>query len=245
MSDKSAKNYYIKNKPLLMKNFGYSLKIIKDLLLERFDDSKSEDLINQMKNEYEKIITELPDIGGKKNFFISILTGKASLIAVFRILEKEGYSYREIGEFSYRFTEIETKNGIERAKKKGINLMDLFFNDTYINSLRKHCVDSQKKEYPYNWVMKFVDGSNEDFTNGFEVSECGIHKVYKKLGAEKYAPFACILDYAQANVLGFGLTRTKSLANGALGCDHRYYKTGSTPVSWPPDNLKEYKKKFE
>lgn len=245
MSNKSANNYYIKNKPKLMKNFEYSLKIAKDLLLEKYEESKSEELINQMRSEYEDILTELPDIGGKKNLFISILTSKASLVAMFRVLEKEGYTYREIGDFSYRFTEIETKNAMERAEKKGINLLDVFFDDAYIYSLKKHCEDSQERKYPDNWVMEFVDGSNEDFDNGFNVSECGIFKVYKKLGAEKYAPFACILDYAQANILGFGLTRTKSLANGALGCDHRYTRTDITPIAWPPDNLKEYKKKFE
>jgi hypothetical protein len=44
-------NYYLTNKPKLMKRFGYSLKIAKDLLMERFDDSKADDLINQMRNE--------------------------------------------------------------------------------------------------------------------------------------------------------------------------------------------------
>jgi len=238
-------DYYLKNKPKLMKRFGYSLKIAKDLLMERFDDSKADDLINQMRNKYEDLLIKMPDVGGKKNLLISILTDKVSLLAMLFILEKEGYTYREIGEFAIKFTEIETKNAMERAENKGINLLDLYFDDVFLNSARTHCNDTLKRKYPDNWVMEFVDGINEDFDYGLNVSECAIHKTYKRFGAEKYAPFACLIDFAQGNVLGFGLTRTKSLANGALGCDHRYIKTGNTPKAWPPETFPEYTGKFE
>ena len=134
---------------------------------------------------------------------------------------------------------------MERTEKKGMNLLNLFFNDVFLNSARTHCNDTLKRKYPDNWVMEFVDGTNEDFDYGMNVSECAIHKAYKRFGAEKYAPFACLIDFAQGNVLGFGLTRTKSLANGALGCDHRYTKTGNTPKAWPPESFPEYTGKFE
>lgn len=238
-------DYYLKNKPNLMKRFGYSLKIAKDLLMERFDESKSDDLINQMRKKYEDLLTKMPDVGGKKNLFISIITDKVSLLAMFFILEKEGYTYREIGEFAIKFTEIETKNAMERTEKKGMNLVDLYFNDIFLNSARTHCNDTLKRKYPYNWIMEYLDGTNEDFDYGLNVSECAIHKIYTKLGAEKYTPFGCLIDFAQGNILGFGLTRTKSLANGALGCDHRYTKTGNTPKAWPPENFPEYTSKFE
>ena len=238
-------NYYLKNKLKLMKRFGYSLKIAKDLLMERFNESKSENLINQMRNEYEDILTKMTDVGGKKNLLISIITDKVSLLAMFFILEKEGYTYREIGEFANKFTEIETKNAIERAEKKGMNLSDFFFDDVFINTAKTHCNDTLKKKYSDNWVMEFVDGTNDDFDYGLNVSECAILKAYKKLGAEKYAPFACLIDFAQAHVLGTGLSRTKSLANGASGCDHRYSRIGNTPKAWPPETFTEYTGKFE
>ena len=245
MSSKSVKDYYVKNKPVLMKKFEFSLKIAKDLLMERFIESKSEDLINQMRKEYEDMLTKMTDIGGSRNLFISTLTAKVSLLAIFRILEKEGYTYREIGKFNNRYKEIETKNDMERAEKSGENLLDAMFSDIYIKSLKRYCNISQKRKYPDDWVMQFVDGTNEEFDIGFNISECGILKAYKKLGAEKYVPFACLLDLAHAHVLGYGLSRTKTIANGASGCDHRYIRIGSTPKAWPPDNIKEYTKKFE
>ena len=230
---------------MLIKNFDYSLKFVKELLIQRFPEPKSEDLINQMRKEYEEILTKMTDIGGLRNKFISTLTAKVSLLAIFRILEKEGYTYREIGEFNNTFKEIETKNAMERAEKSGGNLLDASFSDVYINSLKRHCDISQKRKYSDNWVIEFVDGSNEEFDYGFNISECGILKAYKKLGAEKYVPFACLLDLAHAHVLGYGLSRNQTIANGASGCDHRYTRNGNTPKAWPPDKLKEYTRKFE
>ena len=245
MSSKSVKDYYIKNKPGLMKQFELSLKIAKDLLMERFIESKLEDLIKQMRKEYEDILTKMTDIGGSRNPFISTLTAKVSLLALFRILEKEGYTYREIGEFNNRFKELETKYEMEKAKRSGGNLLDIIFSDAYIKPLKRHCDISQKRKYPDDWVMQFVDGTNEEFDFGLDISECGILKAYKKLGAEKYGPFACLLDFAQAYVLGFGFSRNQTITNGASKCDHRYTRIGNTPKAWPPDNIKEYTKKFE
>ena len=241
----SSKDYYMKNKPKLMKRYGYSLQIAKDLLMEKFDESKSEEVINQMRKQFEDLLTKMPDVGGKKNFLISTLIDKVSLLAMFFILENEGYTYREIGEFCSNFIEKQTKEYMERAEKKGIDVLDLYFNDVFLNSAETHCNDTLKRKYPDNWVMEYVDGTNEDFDYGLNVSECAVHKAYKHLGGEKYSPFGCLIDYDQAHVIGFGLTRTKSLANGAAGCDHRYTRQGKSPKSWPPEKFTEYTDKFE
>ena len=241
----SSKDYYMKNKPKLMKRYGYSLQIAKDLLMKKFDESKSEEVIEQMRKQFEELLAKMPDVGGGRNFLISTLIDKVSLLAMFFILEKEGYTYREIGEYFSNFIEIETKGFMERAAKKGIDVLDLYFNDVFLDSAKAHCNDTLKRKYPDNWVMEYVDGTNESFDYGLNVSECAVHKAYKRLGGEKYSPFACLIDYAQAHVIGFGLFRTKSLANGASGCDHRYTRQGKSPKAWPPETFVEYTGKFE
>ena len=245
MSTRDVKDYHIKNKPRLMKQFELTLEIVKDILKERFTASKCETLINQMRKEYEGILTKMTDIGGGKHPFISTLTSKVSLLAIFHILDKEGYTYREIGEFSIRYKEIETKKEMKRIEKSGGNYLDIMFSDAYLKPLKKYCELSQRRKYPDDWVMKFVDGTNEEFDFGINISECGILKAYKKLGAEKYGPFMCLLDFAHAHVIGFKFSRTKTIANGASGCDHRYTRIGTTPKAWPPDHIKEYTKRFE
>ena len=92
--------------------------------------------------------------------------------------------------------------------------------------------------------MEFVEGDGKTFDYGYRFTECGIHKVFKKLGAVKYVPFMCLSDFAQGNVYGFGFARTQTIGNGDPICDHRFLKNGTTPRAWPPDDLPEYRSKI-
>ena len=53
-------DYYIKQKPKLMEQFDKFLRITKDILVEQYTDSKAENLINQIRDNYEEIIPEIP-----------------------------------------------------------------------------------------------------------------------------------------------------------------------------------------
>ncbi|MHA1492171.1 MAG: L-2-amino-thiazoline-4-carboxylic acid hydrolase [Promethearchaeota archaeon] len=242
MSEKAIKtDYYVKMKPKMMAQFDKSLQITKDLLMKKFSESKTKEIIKQMKNEYEELFPEIPYIGGKKNPYTTMLVNSVADLAIMRILEKEGLTYHEIGEFIYESSEIVYKSRIRKLKKTGQHPADQLFNKVYVNYVKTLTEKSQKKQYPYDWVWEFVEGDGKIFDYGFNISECGIHKVFKKLGAEKYVPFICLIDYATANMYGFGFTRTQNLGNGAPICDLRYIKNGTTPRGWPPNHLQEYK----
>jgi hypothetical protein len=62
------------------------------------------------------------------------------------------------------------------------------------------------------------------------------------LDAERFVPFFCLADFSEANILGFGFSRTQTLGFGANMCDHRYVKNYKTPRGWPPDDLPEFNK---
>ena len=242
MSEKSVNtDYYIKQKPKLMEQFDKFLRITKDILVKKYSDFKAEELINQMRDEYERIIPEIPYIGGKKNLYTSMLVEGVATLPIILILEKEGLSYREIGEIIYNFFEIASNIRKRKLEKIGQDPADQYFNKNTINFIKIITKKSQKRQYPDDWVWEFVEGEGKPFDYGFNVPECGIHKVFKRLGVEKYVPFICLADFATANVYGFGFTRTQTLGNGALICDHRFIKNGTTPRAWPPDNLEEYK----
>ena len=77
--------------------------------------------------------------------------------------------------------------------------------------------------------MEFVEGDGTSFDYGFDISECGVYKLFKELGAEKDVPFQCMSRVREANIFGYGLFRTQTLATGALKCDYRYTKKLKTP----------------
>lgn len=75
MSVKVVDNYYIKRKRKLMRNFEERIDLLKDLLGKKFDDAEIDEIVSQMKAEFEKIIPEIPYIGGQKNPMTILIIG--------------------------------------------------------------------------------------------------------------------------------------------------------------------------
>lgn len=227
-----------------MKDFDSILPILQRIFAKKLSDEKINELFNLMKPEYEDIIPEIPYIGGKKNFFTNYLIGGASVLAIIRILEKEGFTLWDIGEFLYNLSDINNKFRKKKMEETGNNPSQYLFEKEHMDYMKVLTEESHKREYPENWVADYIEGDGKTFEWGFNVYECGIHKFFKKYDAEKYVPFICLSDFSEANIFGFGFSRTQTLSNGAPLCDHRYIKNVETPRAWPPDNIKEFKFKL-
>jgi len=234
MSNEKEKNYYIKKKRTLIRQFNAALTIVKNILIEYFGQVKFEEITTEARKDFEQLLPQIPYIGGKDNRITEELINSAILLPLLRIFEKEGLDFYEIGKLTYEIFE---------AFFKVIPPSDDIFSDDYINQEKERAKNSKLRKYPGDWVFDFVEGDGKTFTFGIDFYECGVYKFYKSQGLEHLMPIVCISDFAQARAYGYGLTRTQTIANGALLCDFRYIKGGSSPRAWPPDNLPEFKKK--
>lgn len=244
MAVKDIKDYYIKRKPKLMKSFTKELETARELFTKKFSEAKVDEIFSKVKSEYENLIPEIPYIGGIKNRSTDIIVEAVSYLAMFRVLEKEGFTLRDIGEFFYEICDISGNSRKNDLSKNGIDPSQIPFDPANVDLRKKRSETSKLRNYPDDWVMDFVEGNGKTFEWGFNIYECGIHKVYKKLDAEKYIHLFCLADFSAANILGYGFTRTQTLGFGASMCDHRYVKNYKTPKGWPPDDLPEYKINF-
>ena len=244
MTVKIQNDYYIKRKSKLMKDFSKHIKFARNILKRKLNETKVNEMYNQMKAEYEKIIPEIPYIGGTKNPFSTLLVGGMSSLAMFRVLEKEGFTLRDIGEFYYEFRD--THNAIRKnnLEKIGKDPTQYPFESSYVDWAKKQCEISKLRNYPDDWVADYVEGDGKTFEWGFNFHECAFYKVFKRLGVKRYVPFFCLADFSEANILGFGFSRTKTIRFGAPFCDHRYVKGYKTPKGWPPDELPEFNKNY-
>jgi len=240
---KIIEDYYTKRKPEMMKNFSHELEIARELLIKKFNEPKLDELFKQMKSEYEKLIPEIPYIGGLENMFTNILVISMSFLAMFRILEKEGLTLRDIGEFNYELWDIHSNMRKKEFLSISKNSAQYQFESAHVDLWKKLCETSKLRNYPDDWVMDFVEGDGKTFEWGVNYYECGIYKVFKRLDAEKYVHFFCLADYSDANISGYGFTRSQAIGFGAPMCDHRYLREYKTPRGWPSDDLAEYKNK--
>ncbi len=235
-------DYYSKRKDKLLAKFDKEISVAKNILAKKYNDLELEMITKAMRKEFEILIPKIPYIGGQMNSFTSMLVDSISILAMIRVLERKGYKYLQIGEFIYQFHELVNMNLKYKLQESDQDALDQFFGKNYLDYLRKLSDILKRKQYADDWVFEFIEGDGVNFDYGMNFTECGLCKVFKRLGAEKYVPFLCISDFIQANIIGFGFKRTQTIGNGAPKCDHRFLKYGTTPLTWPPHNLQEFKK---
>jgi len=234
MVNEKEKNYYIKKKRILIRQFDAATSIAKNILSKYFGDAKFNELIIKARTDFEMLLPQIPYVGGKDNHLTESLISSVILLPLLRVFEKEGLDFYEIGKLAYDLFE---------AFYKFIPPTNDIFSEEYINQEKENAKNSKLHKYPGDWVFDFVEGDGKTFTFGIDYFECGVHKFYKSQNAEHFMPIVCIADFAQAQAYGHGLKRTQTIGNGAPLCDFRYIKNGITPRAWPPDNLPEFKKK--
>ena len=227
MADPSS--YYILRKRRLLKEFDFVVRHSRSVLEKYAGFENVNALVDETRREFENIIPQLPYIGGKQPFteFI-VFTGM--LLAIYRVNKTRGKTVEETGELVYEI-------GREFLKSSPLFLKNLFgfmnFSSFYLNRLRKRAVESHQRKYPDGYVYNFVEGNGETFDYGVDYLECASCKFLARQNASELAPYLCPVDILYSEALGWGLTRTVTLADGADKCDFRFKKGGPTNVSVP------------
>jgi hypothetical protein len=90
-----------------------------------------------------------------------------------------------------------------------------------------------------DFELRYVTGDGSDFDLGVDYVRCGNLELAKKLGAEAFAPYVCMSDVVLSDALGWGLTRTQTLADGCSHCDFRFKKNGATRISSKTPEVQE------
>ena len=161
MVAKIVDDFYIRKKSKFLRSFDERLTVVNEELCMKFDDKKSEELLNQMKEEFEKILPDIPYIGGQKSPLTLVLVKYMSDLAIFRTLEKEGFSFREIGEFHYNYVMTALKLRKEALEKAGRDPSEYPFDPVYRDYQKKLTEDTQMNLYPDDWVMDFIESKGE------------------------------------------------------------------------------------
>lgn len=207
-------------------------------LIDRFGRDRATSLVKEIREAYNALSPNMPDIGGEENMFTEWLIYGVYYLAVYQVLKAEGQSVEEVGEVMYNIFQA-----MADYPKWVLRLVGRFkYNDTYVRHLKAAAANTQKCRYSADWVATFIEGNGEGFDYGLDITECGICKLYRAHGADELAPYLCLSDYVVSNAFERGLVRYKTVAEGAEVCDFRYKKGRQTFVNplregWPPKFL--------
>jgi hypothetical protein len=210
----------------LLKAFDRTAACIRNVLVSHYDKEKADEIIRYSRREYEALIPQIPYIGDNNPFVIFLHT-TSRYLAFYRILRQTGLSLEEARELLCRMNEAEFK-AIPLLMRRIIGW--LWFSPWLIKRIKKRAQESQQRRYPDNYVLTFVQGDGRTFDYGIDYTECAGCKFLKNQNALELAPIMCRFDRAASDLLGWGLTRTMTIAEGYEKCDFRFTKHGKTNV---------------
>lgn len=227
MGDKSTETYFISRKSKLLKDFDNLMKKARNVLIKQYGKKFSETIVSEACREYSKLIPKIPYVG-QSRIFIQFIIGTAQSLAIYRVIASHGKTVEEAGKLYYLLCES-VLNSYPRIVHQLIG--NLMFSKFFLRTAKKRALESQKRLYPGGYVFSFIDGDGREFDYGVDYSECGSCKFLSEQGASELAPYICTADIIYSKLFGWGLIRTKTIAEGFEKCDFRFKKGGETRVS--------------
>jgi hypothetical protein len=210
--------YYTTRAEGLVRDFDRACAWYKPGLIQGFGLDRASDTLQEARGEYVRLIPQIPYIGGPKVHMTSDLLESVQVLAFLRGLRTQGATLRESGAIVFGAV----RERLSRYPRLALKLGELrAFSGPFRSYLKRQAAGSRAREYPAGFVFEFLAGDGREFDWGLDITECGILKFFEAQGEADFMPVVCPIDYVLSEWLGYGLARTKTLAEGAECCNPR------------------------
>ena len=219
--------FYTSNRDRFVTAFDKIRIAVVDYISKQSTSESANDIGNEAALNFEKILPELPYVGGDVHPGTQFIVNAGQWIALYKSMIKRGYKALEVGQMMYSICEDQLKEvpSDELEKQKALT-----FSDEYID-LMKQWAESTSP-YESDWKADFIKGDGVDFDYGLDFRACPCLELFKAQNAKQLAPFFCLLDFPEAKQLNSGFFRTKTLAQGNDICNFRYKKGKEVVQNW-------------
>ncbi len=220
--------YYTSHKEALLKDFERTSALTRDTLVSQFGADFTQELRDKVRKEYEALIPEIPFItGGRARMLNSFLLIIAQELAVYKALSKLGKSPEDAWQLCHQALRL-TVATIPGWKRWLVR--KLMFSKLVRMIMASRARRRQKGRFG-DFEIEYLSGYGEDFDLGVNYLQCGNHRFAMEHGGEAFAPYICMSDIALSDAMGWGLTRTQTLADGCDHCDFRMKEGAVTRIS--------------
>lgn len=225
-----ARNNYLTRKKQLMRTFDKLLARVEPAVIAWLGEEQANRFMQEARQEYEELIPRIPFIGNNA-LLLSFFFPTSRYLAVYRALQRQGRKVEEAGRLVYLMGAEEARAIPYLARRL---LEYLWFSRLFRQLLKRRATKSQRRRYPGDFVMNYVEGDGREFDYGVDYIECANCKFLQAENALELAPYECATDRPISELAGWGLTRTMTIAEGFPRCDFRFKKGGKTRVPIPP-----------
>jgi hypothetical protein len=226
----------------LLRDFDETARLARARLASRYGDEFTEAVAREVRQEYERLIPEIPFIPGVRarslNAFLRIT---AQELAVYRVMKRRGKSSDEAWEICHEA--IVARMDTYPAWKAWL-LGKLMFSKAMKRRVGKRAANGGQLRFG-DFEVRYLIGDGKSFDWGVDYVACGNYEFMKQQGAEEFAPYVCLSDIALGRALGWGLIRTQTLADGCDRCDFRFKQGGETHISSQTPEVQEAIERIE
>jgi hypothetical protein len=205
------------------------LDLAEPMLRERTHLSDIDGVRQQMMDEFEVVLTQMPYVGGEasrmSDFFMRLL----GFIAIGRVLRRHGVPLPVIGDIereTYK-AHLLTVPEAERLAS-GRQFLSPENKSLVREQAAQSATPNHQQAFPDDFVYDFVEpGPGDNFEFGIDYKACGFCKFAARHGDHEILPSICGLDFAAYAARGIHLERTQTLAGGANHCNFRFSRLRS------------------
>jgi len=209
---------------------------MKASLVARYGKEVAGTLQREGRQEYEKLIPEIPYIKGlRARLFNSFLLITAQELATYKAMKKHGKAPEEAWELCHEALRLRMAE-IPQWKRW---LLKRFMFSLLVRKVVASRARRQQKVRFGDFEVEYLIGEGDEFDFGVNYLQCGNHTFLKRHGGDEFAPYVCMSDIVLSDAMGWGLIRTQTLADGCHHCDFRFKKGAATQISSKTPEVQE------
>jgi L-2-amino-thiazoline-4-carboxylic acid hydrolase len=216
--------FYEQHRGAMEAAMHHRLDLAEAMLCERAHLTNIDGIRQEVMDEFEIVLTQMPYVGGAANRMSDFLMRLLGFMAISRVLRRHGMSPSVIGEIereTYK-AQLLTMPEAERLAS-GRQFMSPENQTLLRDQAAKSATKSHQQEFPEDFVYDFVEpGLGDNFEFGINYKACGFCKFAGHHGDKEILPNICGLDFDAYATQGIHLERTQTLAGGANHCNFRF-----------------------
>ena len=206
-------------------DFERTALLVRRFVVERYGEAGADAFHLDARETYEKILPVVRWVEGPRAPILNAFwRGTAQEIAVYKAVVARGGTAPEAWEICHEANRLR----MEDLPKWKRWLLGRFMFSGLVQRIVRRREKRNELVRAGDFELRYLTG---DGSENLELA--------KELGAEAFAPYVCMSDVVLSDALGWGLTRTQTLADGCSHCDFRFKKNGATRISSKTPEVQE------
>lgn len=220
--------YYSVYEDKLLKDLDEICLLLKNSISTRYSEKFASNLLIDVRKEYQELIPQIPYIKGfRARVLNKFLIGTAQELALYKAMKAHHKTTSEAWELCHQAICLYVQD-IPKWKRW---LFRRFMFSSFVKKIIERRENTQERGYFGEFEIEYLVGKKENFDIGVNYHSCGNYNFAMKHGGKEFAPFICMSDIALSDAMGWGLSRTQTLADGCSYCDFRFKNGAPTNIS--------------